>query len=128
MYDLASRKWKKSHVTVKLDSTPFSKGNIRLVYHLSDLSLAKKNLKDKATDKCTTYVAKISMDPRDNANRDVYFRDVEMQAIAAFYAKQFNEYNPPKKVDFVKAWLLQLDDREGTPICGNFCLTALCCC
>jgi len=76
-----------------------------------------KNVK-KGADAKKTYVAKISMDPRDNANREVYFRDVEMQAIAAYYAKQFNEYNPPKKVDFVKAWLLQLDDREGTPICG----------
>lgn len=113
VYDLASRKWKKSAVQVKLDTTPFSKGSIRLVYHLQDTSDNKKGIDNK-----TTYVAKISMDPRDNANREVYFRDVEMQAIAAFYANQFNEYNPPKKVDFVKAWLLQLDDREGAPICG----------
>jgi len=58
------------------------------------------------------------MDPRDNADREVYFRDVEMQALAAFYANQFNEYNPPKKVQFVRAWLLQLHDREMAPLCG----------
>ncbi len=28
------------------------------------------------------------------------------------------EYHPPKKVDFVKAWLLKLEQREGTPLVG----------
>ncbi len=37
-----------------------------------------------------TYVAKISLDPRDNKDREIYFKDVEMQTLAKFYAKQFN--------------------------------------
>ena len=37
----------------------------------------------------------------------------------------FAEYNPPKKVEFVKAWLLQLDDREGAPLCATHSLLAL---
>jgi hypothetical protein len=51
-------------------------------------------------------------------DRDIYFKDVEMQSVAKYYAKQFNEYNPPKGVDFVAAWILRLDDREGAPLCG----------
>jgi hypothetical protein len=35
-------------------------------------------------------VAKISLDPRDNKDREIYFKDVEMQTLAKFYAKQFN--------------------------------------
>ena len=50
-----------------------------------------------------TYVAKISMDPRDNEDREIYFRDVEMQTLARYYAQLFNEYQPPKLVDFVKS-------------------------
>jgi hypothetical protein len=56
------------------------------------------------------------MDPRDNQDKNIYFRDVEMQTLAKYYAKKFNEYRPPKTVDFVKAWLLKLDAREGTPL------------
>lgn len=135
IYDLPTRTWRSSKVRVKLDSTPFAKGGLRLVFHLQDLSV-----KEKAATATTTttkqqqqqqqqpggvapaprssYVAKISMDPRDNLDREVYFRDVEMQTLAKHYAKLFNEYRPPKRVNFVKAWILQLDEREGKPLCG----------
>ena len=62
----------------------------------------------------TTYVAKISMDPRDNEDREIYFRDVEMQTLAKYYAHLFNEYQPPKLVDFVKASILRLEETGGT--------------
>jgi len=109
-FDLTTRTWQNSAVQVKLDTVPFSRGALRLVYHLLDLS--------EETSSGVSYVAKISLDPRDNQDRDIYFKDVEMQSVAKFYAKQFNEYNPPKKVDFVKAWILRLDDREGAPLCA----------
>lgn len=124
-YDLVSRSWQQDHVKVKLDTVPFAKGALRLVYHLQDLSSSyykrkKKTNKDRAEmkDGEGTYVAKISMDPRDNKTPDIYFKDVETQAVAGYYAKQFNEYNPPKIIAFVKAWILRLDDRETQPICG----------
>lgn len=65
-----------------------------------------------------SFVAKMSMDARDDKRRDIYFRDVEMQAYARSYARLFNKYNPPKKVDFVFAFILELVDRENNPICG----------
>jgi elongation factor 2 kinase len=108
VYDLAARKWSTSKVRIKLDTVPFAKGGLRLVYHMQELDCEEDG----------TYVAKLSMDANDRDDQDIYFRDVEMQSVAKYYAKLFNEYNPPKKVDFVKAWLLQLDDREGSPICG----------
>jgi len=47
-----------------------------------------------------------------------------MQSLAAFYARQFNAYNPPKKVDFVKAWVCELTEREGHPmyVCMDMCV------
>eukprot|EP00468_Gymnochlora_sp_CCMP2014_P001509 CAMPEP_0167741652 /NCGR_PEP_ID=MMETSP0110_2-20121227/978_1 /TAXON_ID=629695 /ORGANISM="Gymnochlora sp., Strain CCMP2014" /LENGTH=253 /DNA_ID=CAMNT_0007625733 /DNA_START=368 /DNA_END=1129 /DNA_ORIENTATION=- len=68
--------------------------------------------------KNSRYVAKISMNPSDNKNKKVYFRDVETQTIAKYYADKFNSYNPPKKVDFIKACVLELIQREGNPIVG----------
>lgn len=61
-------------------------------------------------------VAKISMDPRDNDNRRIYFQDVEMQSYAKEYAAKFNNYNPPKQVDFVAAFILELVERPGKPL------------
>jgi len=63
-----------------------------------------------------TFVAKLSIDPAED--RDLYFVDVEMQMYSKEFANMFNTYNPPKKVDFVKAWLLELTEREGRPLCG----------
>jgi len=43
---------------------------------------------------------------------------VEIQMYSKQFAKKFNEPNPPKKVDFVSAWLLELLEREDRPLCG----------
>jgi len=120
-YDLTSKTWQETEVIVKIDPVPFSRGALRLVYHLQDMNLEEQTKKKKTEGKesqTISYVAKISMDPRDNKNREIYFRDVEMQTVAKYYASKFNEYHPPKKVDFVAAWLLRLESREGTPMCG----------
>ena len=64
----------------------------------------------------TTFVAKIAIDP--NEDPSTYFRDVEAQAHCAQYAKLFNSYSPPRTVEFVKAWILELTEREGRPLCA----------
>ena len=179
-FDLVSRSWQATSVLVKLDPVPFSRGALRLVYHLQELdeppphplegcmdhtderqegeaddqhelssassiasdsssslsavSSSARSTADvddiqlplsprhiaavKSANTGVTYVAKISMDPRDNEDREIYFRDVEMQTLARYYAALFNEYNPLKLVDFVKASLLRLEEREGQPLCG----------
>lgn len=65
-----------------------------------------------------TYVAKISMDIRDHINTDIYFRDVETQYLARYYAKLYNQHNPPKHIEFIKAFILRLDERLNTPYCA----------
>lgn len=49
-----------------------------------------------------------------------YFIDVEMQMHSKEFARKFNQYNPPKNVDFVMAWLLELIEREGRPLYVSF--------
>jgi len=65
-----------------------------------------------------TYVAKISLNPEDQINREAYFRDVEMQCLAGYIAERFNRCNPPKQVQFLDAFVVELEEREGAPICG----------
>jgi elongation factor 2 kinase len=61
-------------------------------------------------------VAKQSIE--ESSTKKVYFLDVEMQACARYYATLFNKYNPPKKVDYVMAFILQLCDRDEKPMFG----------
>lgn len=88
---------------VKLDPEPFSSGNLRKANYMQDLS-----------DTSTLYVAKISIDPEED--RQTYFQDVEMQMYSKKWAEKFNSYNPPKKVDFVMAALIELVNRPGKPL------------
>jgi len=67
-------------------------------------------------DEKTNYVVKISIDPFEE--RESYFQDVTTQMYAREYAKKYNIYNPPKKVEFVAAYLLQLVDRPNHPLCA----------
>mmetsp|Transcript_461 Transcript_461/g.846 ORF Transcript_461/g.846 Transcript_461/m.846 type:complete len:558 (-) Transcript_461:102-1775(-) len=71
----------------------------------------------KAASQCrTSYVAKIAIDS--NEDPSTYFRDVEAQAHCARYAKLFNSYNPPRAVEFVNAWILELTERQYQPLCA----------
>ncbi|TDH71398.1 hypothetical protein CCR75_007284 [Bremia lactucae] len=113
VFDSRQCKWTSSQIQVKIDTKPFGRGGLRQVFHLQDLSESnsfgtKRHEADgdSASVKCTNYVAKIAINP--NENPDTYFKDVEMQAVAAKYAKLYNSYNPPRRVDFVEAWILQL--------------------
>src|SRR5258708_40074578 len=48
----------------------------------------------------------------------LYFRDVETQSLARYYAKLYNQHNPPKCIEFIKASILRLEDRQGKPFCA----------
>jgi len=117
IYDLKTRTWHESEVDLKLDTVPFSRGSLRMVYHM-EMEETDKDKEEVPGEAKNRYVAKISMNPQDNKNTKVYFRDVETQTIAKYYAEKFNEYHPPKKVDFIKACVLELTQREGNPIVG----------
>jgi len=109
-YDFHAKKWERKDVRVKIDTKPFDKGGLRLVFHLKDMSEPQ-----------TAYVMKMSRDPRDNqseSGKAIYYEDVRMQAFCAHFANQFNTYIPPKKVKFLEAFVLELKQRAGSPVCG----------
>jgi hypothetical protein len=55
-------------------------------------------------------VAKLS---RTDQSASMYFRDVEMQAWCQWFSKKYNMCHPPKKVEFLDAWVVELSDRES---------------
>ena len=62
-----------------------------------------------------TYVAKMSIDPYEE--RESYFQDVITQHYARAYAIRYNSYSPPKKIDILLCWLLELKQRPSNPLC-----------
>lgn len=113
---------------MKIDPQPFAKGGLRQVFHLQDLSIDNNQQEHllREEEPPTSYVAKIAIDP--NENPDTYFRDVEMQAVAANFARRYNSYNPPRRVEFLEAWILQLipsgedaDHAEDITLRGTIC-------
>jgi len=107
IYNFSSKDWQKSETKIKIEMKPFDEGALRVVFHLKDMN-----------DPSTDYVAKMSKDTRDIKTRDIYYEDVRMQAVAAHFADKFNTYKPPKTIKFLTAFLLELTQREGSPLCG----------
>eukprot|EP01052_Picozoa_sp_SAG31_P025218 SAG31_NODE_2198_length_6212_cov_3.843096_7_plen_91_part_00 len=44
------------------------------------------------------------------------FDDVKLQMTAKYYAEEFNRWLPPKPIDFLSAFVIKLNEREGEPI------------
>lgn len=88
---------------MKFYPVPFARGSLRVVYHVQVLL---KESNGVFVPNRNNYVAKVSIDPEEDAQ--TYFKDIELQSHCAHYAIKYNEYRPPKKVDFVKAWVLEM--------------------
>mmetsp|Transcript_9902 Transcript_9902/g.13784 ORF Transcript_9902/g.13784 Transcript_9902/m.13784 type:complete len:415 (+) Transcript_9902:103-1347(+) len=99
-------------IEVKIDPTPFARGNLRLAHHM----LACLSDSDKRRGVQEHYVAKISIDPFEDPKS--YLDDVATQQCAREYAKMYNRYNPPKTVKFVEAFVISLIDRPRAPLCA----------
>ncbi|CAJ1330292.1 unnamed protein product [Effrenium voratum] len=87
--------WACSEVLVRLEREPFAQGAMRICHRMRALP-------------GFNWVAKrYSSDPDVSALES----DVIMQMAAKGYAERFNACNPPKKVDFIEASVLQISER-----------------
>ena len=53
-----------------------------------------------------------------DAARQIAFREAEAQAVAQFWARKWNALDPPLRLEVVPAYVLELVDRPGRPVCG----------
>ncbi|RMX66091.1 hypothetical protein DD238_002943 [Peronospora effusa] len=111
VFNYATRQWSSMQVCINLDETPFSKGSLRIVYHLQDLSTESSGGLSNDGFYTGSYVAKLAIDPDEDPQ--TYFKDIELQAHCAHYAQVYNSYIPPKRVEFISAWVLELPERNG---------------
>lgn len=87
--------WVSRNTLVLVYHSSFARGCMRSSYHLIDFQCIQKNFVAKRYRKNTVSVSQ-------------YFDDVAMHSIAEYWAMQFNMCDPPKKVRFVPAAVLEL--------------------
>ena len=80
---------------------------------MNPLSVHQPN-RPRASGTISRYFSKIEARRHKHASQsDEYYRDVQTQMHAKWYSGEWNRLNPPKKVDFVQCWVLNIMDRPG---------------
>ncbi|XP_064103170.1 eukaryotic elongation factor 2 kinase-like isoform X1 [Macrobrachium nipponense] len=109
-YNAKRQCWVVDEVVIKMEEDPFNHGAMRECYRLKKLSNFQKDDWVRAHN----YVAKRYMD--EETPRSTYFEDVRLQMDAKLWGEEFNRHNPPKKVDIFQMAILEMIDREGSPL------------
>lgn len=106
-----------------MEKRPFAEGSLRNAYYVYNLAEPdKKVFPIQAEVLFPQYVAKISK--KSSHGREIYENDVNMQEFCQRWAEKFNACNPPKKVNYAKAWMLEFLDRDKSRyVIGSFSTT-----
>mmetsp|Transcript_29408 Transcript_29408/g.74012 ORF Transcript_29408/g.74012 Transcript_29408/m.74012 type:complete len:453 (-) Transcript_29408:26-1384(-) len=128
-YNPSSKMWQQKPNWVKTAPHPFAAGGLRLAYYLKcqqppvfetigppEPADAPKAEASSSREENGVYVGKFSADPFEGIENYMY--DVEVQLEAKQWARMFNALSPPKKVDILKAAVLEFCNRPGAPVCG----------
>ncbi|KAL1507972.1 hypothetical protein AB1Y20_007576 [Prymnesium parvum] len=117
-YNAEKDMWERSETLIKMERESFAHGAMRECYRMKKMSQVNAHFffamdwKD-----CNNYVAKRYI------NRDIpketYFTDIQMQMVAKRYAKLYNTLHPPKGVDFLHAFVIEVE-RNGETL--RFCV------
>lgn len=101
-YSPGQSRWEQRPMTVSVCVEPFACGAMRYGHYCVSLEHPE-----------TLLVAKRYRNAHHNT-RDQVFADANMHHVAGHWARMFNNYNPPKKVRFVPACVLELTSRRPT--------------
>eukprot|EP00026_Physarum_polycephalum_P002319 Phypoly_transcript_02325.p1 GENE.Phypoly_transcript_02325~~Phypoly_transcript_02325.p1 ORF type:complete len:443 (+),score=58.09 Phypoly_transcript_02325:156-1484(+) len=131
-YDPATDEWARGVIIVKLEKSSFAEGALRTAHLVEIIGsvipvettpessiLGDKTLKNSVPLEVgkmgNQYVAKLSKQP---VPVDRYFEDVKMQGICKELGNKFNQQGAPKRVEFLMAWVLQLQRNNENVIYG----------
>lgn len=109
-YSPLKKKWTQDEVYVKVEKKAFNRGAMRECFRLKKLS--NFHHKDRWS-RAHNYVAKCYIEEVD---REVYFEDVKLQMDAKLWGYEYNNHNPPKKVDIMQMCIIEFINREGSSL------------
>ena len=131
----SNNSWKAEETIVKVQKEAFTHGAMRHCFRMKMLNLpkgisgirsnksgwkraqnyvAKGYLQQQSSNGDSTAASATQIDTSKEA-REAVFNDIILQYEAANWAKKFNDKDPPKKIDFIRAYVLEFPDREGSP-------------
>eukprot|EP00475_Leptophrys_vorax_P019959 TRINITY_DN2732_c0_g1_i1.p1 TRINITY_DN2732_c0_g1~~TRINITY_DN2732_c0_g1_i1.p1 ORF type:complete len:619 (-),score=152.24 TRINITY_DN2732_c0_g1_i1:224-2080(-) len=112
--------WIVDEAVVKITPEPFAHGAMRNCFRMKKLPQDPHAPSVHVLDwkHAPNYVAKNYRND-DQTPKSQYFLDVRVQAEAAYWAKRYNMRNPPKKVDMIYVFVIEMIDR---PDCPLFCV------
>lgn len=129
-YDPGTDEWSRGALVFKMEAKSFAEGALRSAHMVEVIStvdpvdtppeptiLLDKTLKNSVPLELghEQYVAKISKTP---VPSERYFEDVKMQGVVRELAIKFNNQGTPKKVEFLKAWVLEIPRGTHTVLVG----------
>eukprot|EP00163_Fabomonas_tropica_P017953 TRINITY_DN3192_c0_g1_i1.p2 TRINITY_DN3192_c0_g1~~TRINITY_DN3192_c0_g1_i1.p2 ORF type:complete len:401 (+),score=83.92 TRINITY_DN3192_c0_g1_i1:284-1486(+) len=109
-YDVESNTWTKDIVYICMEKNVFARGAMRAAYRCVPVDKSGRIIGK-------ILLAKFYIDP-ELASRETYYKDVKAQKICQLWAQEYNLRCPPKQVSFVNAYIFDLVDRPGRPVCG----------
>eukprot|EP00475_Leptophrys_vorax_P043039 TRINITY_DN815_c0_g1_i2.p1 TRINITY_DN815_c0_g1~~TRINITY_DN815_c0_g1_i2.p1 ORF type:complete len:688 (-),score=125.24 TRINITY_DN815_c0_g1_i2:273-2336(-) len=120
-FDASTGEWNQKEIVVKIDPVSFAKGSLRVAYHCLEVCDFKPSMDLDSMLSVNTgmnCVAKIAYFLDEDVNScETYFLDVWMQSyLARKFSEAYNFYDPPKKIQFINAWVMKLVDRDC--LCG----------
>ena len=105
-YDADANSWQRSETLVKMEDVSFAHGAMRECFRMKKMSQVNAHFfYNMNWEHCNNYVAKRYVRPVDDA---VYFDDIKMQMVAKNLSTKFNARNPPKRVDFLHAFAIEV--------------------
>jgi len=125
MYQPETQTWKQDETIVKMEMEPFTNGAMRHCYRMKKRSpppqsASNHRFHDFGWTRASNYVAKAyhnengEIDTSEEAKENVR-NDILLQYEASHWSDRFNDYDPPKKIIFIRAYAIEFPDRTGKP-------------
>jgi elongation factor 2 kinase len=125
LYHPMTQNWTTDHTIVKMETEPFTHGAMRYCFRMKKRSTPPIHSSNHHFHKigwsyASNYVAKAyidkdgMVDTSDAAKQNIR-NDIVLQYEAQYWADQYNQRNPPKKVHFLRAYAIEFPNRIGQP-------------
>mmetsp|Transcript_12989 Transcript_12989/g.30753 ORF Transcript_12989/g.30753 Transcript_12989/m.30753 type:complete len:750 (-) Transcript_12989:61-2310(-) len=125
LYQPLTKTWTMEETIVKMENEPFTHGAMRFCYRMKKMatppaSSSNHRFHSHGWKKALNYVSKAyqvdgKIDTSEDAKNAVR-NDILLQYEASHWAKEFNDHDPPKKINFIRAYALEFPEREGSPM------------
>jgi len=121
LYDPQKHGWSSEDCFVKMEPTPFDRGAMRQCFRMKKIAQIPNGASNHHFhridwEKCPNYVAKCYASKEgipDTRNKTLCFEAVMLQYEASHWAGVYNKAKPSKTVDFIRCFVLELQDRPN---------------